>query len=594
MDIIMATITGIIITMATITGIITTMTTTMIIIMITTTTITMAIIITMGITTITGIITDTITATTMEVQKKPKTTAKPKTSFTTPHDDFNGNLPLGVPDTRTLSRDGCAAPEVLVNGSSVPSGPEDFSTVQEVQFLGLLGARQRRVCKIKCLNGVWVGPICTEDGKTVQQILRRCTIRLTDAELVGVISDSGRNLPPDAEVSLAHGAEVRMRCSEPGLYKFVGNDTMMCDDGEWTSDMPYCVATTMHRNFSLQAPPTILYHVVSGDAGLTENGSIVVFPGTIINIDCLYQRQYGNPVWSWTPTHRQYPSAWAIPAEEKGWKFRLSIYYAKDHDSGTYTCTTPQEISNEVNIVVKDVHCPAIRSVDHHRVMAVEGNKMHSKARFACVEGYRLVGPEEITCQASGQWSEEAPHCEELKCPPLASESTHLIMSTRNRTYGTRVVFSCPTGFKLTGAPFLNCLKTANWSDATPTCSPITCKPPVSPLNGRVIDTGRYLAGDFVQYTCNAGHVIVGEPVAICTDHGVWSQAPPTCKAACEFPGEPSNGRVIPTKFHYDIGEVVVIDCHKGHRVLGYQRLMCSKSGHWSSAMPHCRPYQQT
>lgn len=56
--------------------------------------------------------------------------------------------------------------------------------------------------------------------------------------------------------------------------------------------------------FSVQAPPTILYHVVSGDAGLAENGSIVVFPGTIINIDCLYQRQLGNPLWEWTPSQR--------------------------------------------------------------------------------------------------------------------------------------------------------------------------------------------------------------------------------------------------------------------------------------------------
>ncbi|KFM72809.1 Locomotion-related protein Hikaru genki, partial [Stegodyphus mimosarum] len=132
--------------------------------------------------------------------------------------------------------------------------------------------------------------------------MRRCTIRLTDAELIGV-TDDGRTLTPDMEISLPHDSEIHLRCVEPGLYKFIGNDTLICDDGTWTDDLPYCVATTMHRNFSMQAPPTILYHVVSGDAGLTENGSIVVFPGTIINIDCIFQRQYGTPQWSWTPTH---------------------------------------------------------------------------------------------------------------------------------------------------------------------------------------------------------------------------------------------------------------------------------------------------
>ncbi|GFY59616.1 locomotion-related protein Hikaru genki [Trichonephila inaurata madagascariensis] len=403
---------------------------------------------------------------------KKRPTPKPKSAITNPAEDIHGNLPPGSIE-QTVSREGCSAPEVIVNGSFIPDGNTDFSTVQEIHFVGLIGRRgQKRECKIKCLNGVWVGPMCTEGGNPIKKIMRRCTLRLTDAELVGV-TDDNRPIPPDAEVSLPHDTEVRFRCVEPGLYKFVGNDSSLCDDGTWTSDLPYCVATTMHRNFSLQAPPTILYHVVSGDAGLAENGSIVVFPGTIINIDCLFQRQLGSPQWEWTPTQRQYPSAWAIPAEEKNWKFRLSIYYAKDYDSGTYTCITPHDISNEVNIIVKA----------------------------------------------------------------------------------------------------------------------ITCQPPVTPLNGRVIDSGRYLAGDFVQYTCNAGHVIVGESVAICTDHGVWSQPPPKCKAACEFPGEPSNGQVIPTKFHYDIGEVVMVGCHPGFRILGFQRLQCTSSSHWSSPLPHCRPY---
>lgn len=415
-----------------------------------------------------------------------------------------------------------------------------------------------------------------------------------DAELLGRVD--GRPLPPDTEVSVPHGSELRLRCTEPGLYKFVGNDSLLCDDGEWTADMPYCVATTLHRNFSMQAPPTIQYQVVSGDAGLDEDGQVVVFPGTILNIDCLYQSKFGNPHWSWSSSHRQYPSAWAIPAEEKSWKYRLSIYYAKEYDSGTFICTTPQDISNELTIVVKEVHCPGISSVDHSRVMSVDGSRMHSRARFACLEGFTLKGPDQVTCLPSGQWSEEAPHCDVLKCPSLVSDSTHLIVSTRNRTFGTRVVFSCPTGFELAGAPFINCLPGANWSDATPTCRPISCPPPVAPINGRVVDTGRHLAGDFVQYTCNAGHVIVGEPVAVCTDHGAWSHATPTCKAACEFPGEPSNGHVIPTKFHYGIGEVVVVGCQPGFRVLGYQRLRCTGSGHWSTPLPHCRPYlaQQT
>lgn len=65
-----------------------------------------------------------------------------------------------------------------------------------------------------------------------------------------------------------------------------------------------------------------------------------------------------------------------------------------------------------ISLFFSDVQCPAIDSLDRNRVMAVEGNKMHSQARFACMEGFNLVGPEEITCTASGDWSENPPHCE--------------------------------------------------------------------------------------------------------------------------------------------------------------------------------------
>ncbi|KAG8172954.1 hypothetical protein JTE90_014136, partial [Oedothorax gibbosus] len=44
-------------------------------------------------------------------------------------------------------------------GAAAGGGAEDFTSVQEVQFLGVIGPLdQKRVCKIKCLNGVGWGP----------------------------------------------------------------------------------------------------------------------------------------------------------------------------------------------------------------------------------------------------------------------------------------------------------------------------------------------------------------------------------------------------------------------------------------------------
>ncbi|CAG2167371.1 unnamed protein product [Oppiella nova] len=119
----------------------------------------------------------------------------------------------------------------------------------------------------------------------------------------------------------------------------------------------------------------------------------------------------------------------------------------------------------------------------------------------------------------------------------------------------------------------------------------ISCEPPIAPQNGRLLDNTHYLAGDYVQYACNSGFVIMGEPLAICMDNGTWSSPSPICKAVCEFPGELANGHIEPTKFHYNIDETVTVMCNHNYRLLGTPKLKCNANGHWSSPKPHCRPF---
>ena len=58
----------------------------------------------------------------------------------------------------------------------------------------------------------------------------------------------------------------------------------------------------------------------------------------------------------------------------------------------------------------------------------------------------------------------------------------------------------------------------------------ITCPHPGDPMNGQTLDSGRFTVGDYVEYLCNGGHIMVGDPLAICTSNGTWSSAPPECK----------------------------------------------------------------
>jgi len=54
----------------------------------------------------------------------------------------------------------CTPPEMALDGSS-SSDSTDFSKVMEVKFSGAIGPLgERRLCKIKCIGGEWVGPLC--------------------------------------------------------------------------------------------------------------------------------------------------------------------------------------------------------------------------------------------------------------------------------------------------------------------------------------------------------------------------------------------------------------------------------------------------
>lgn len=67
---------------------------------------------------------------------------------------------------------GCRGPELTLNGTPVAARQNanpDYSTLTEIKFTAQLPVpttnRKHRTCKIKCVNGEWVGPLC--QGKMI-------------------------------------------------------------------------------------------------------------------------------------------------------------------------------------------------------------------------------------------------------------------------------------------------------------------------------------------------------------------------------------------------------------------------------------------
>lgn len=72
----------------------------------------------------------------------------------------------------------------------------------------------------------------------------------------------------------------------------------------------------------------------------------------------------------------------------------------------------------------------------------------------------------------------------------------------------------------------------------------IQCPQPLVPINGRIDGTSisgisashrKYAVGALVTFSCNEGHLLVGEASIVCTETGFWSHPPPFCTYSYSF-----------------------------------------------------------
>ncbi|XP_066156944.1 locomotion-related protein Hikaru genki isoform X2 [Euwallacea fornicatus] len=526
-----------------------------------------------------------------------------------------------------LTSDSCLPPHFALNGTHTDKGEmkirKEYSHVREVKFSGSIGPLgEKRLCKIKCIGGQWVGPLCAneQDNGKFQPLFKNCKLEYIGKHLLVTFKNITIHNPG---IAFPHGSQLQVRCKEMGLYKLVGPTSPKCHNGEWTTRLPSCVPTSLLRNFTDDSPPTILVKIPSGSASVEPGGELAVFPGSTLHFECLCPRRTGSPDWTWTTPLGQYLTGkiylvfrqfsriftsslgWAMAPEDRDWKYRLSIYYAKPQDSGTFTCASPRGTTNSIILHVASITCEPIKVSGQHLTVRVEGTRLGHSATFQCPLGYYVSGSPNLTCQASGKWSYPVPKCAPIKCPPLNSPAAlpepHLQLEEHNNSVDGRAVFSCAWGYKMTGSPAIECLMSGNWSGKFPKCVPVQCPPPLLPINGHLIqsespgmDGGRYAVGSLVQFACKGAHLLEGEASIICTEMGFWSHPPPFCKPRCPYMGNPENGTVAPIKFAYEPGDILQITCNPGFELkMDEERLKCLSDGKWNAALPNCTSYDQ-
>ncbi|XP_038218678.1 uncharacterized protein LOC119837224 isoform X1 [Zerene cesonia] len=513
-----------------------------------------------------------------------------------------GAIPCAPPERvqgTLIYRDGTEVNETYDISDTYPHGIKiTFSCIASIMG-------EKTTWKIICENGNWVGKSfnCEELDAQSEELKNNntCTFRNEEPHVVSFFND----LEITETVDFPPGATIVSRCSDIGKYAMTGSQTRRCIGGTWDGVKPTCFGLNQENDYAMEKPPTILFRHSQGPIAQTNDGKLLVYPGTVLHMECLWMRRFGNPKWNVThynpDPERKYPEGWTTdPGRDSQLEYRLSIMNAEKEDSGIYRCETPARQSHQVEIIVEDVHCPPL-PIRRGLVPSSLDTQLGSEITFSCANGNALLGASTLYCRASGNWSAPLPVCESVECgevihdTPLNDGERRPRVSVVSRGVGGRAAFSCPAGWALSGPAETVCLPAADWAKPFPVCREVSCPALPPPASGYVLGRAPYRAGDVLQFHCNPEHTLHGRPILVCQDSGRWSDKPPTCKynnsaQACTYPGTTISGRMSSVKFYYKIGETVSFTCEPGYRIKGAPMLRCLKNRKWSNAIPLCTP----
>lgn len=164
---------------------------------------------------------------------------------------------------------------------------------------------------------------------------------------------------------------------------------------------------------AVEKSPTILFRYEDGPIAQSNDGKLIVYPGTTLHMECLWMRRFGIPKWNVSHEFRTYVEGWVTDlGRDSTLEYRLTVPKASEDDSGTFTCMTPARHEHSVQVVVRAVQCEEIPQTVHGLLASTNDTKMSARVQLTCVNGNSLIGTTVLVCLPSGNWSAPFPVCE--------------------------------------------------------------------------------------------------------------------------------------------------------------------------------------
>ncbi|XP_058886297.1 sushi, von Willebrand factor type A, EGF and pentraxin domain-containing protein 1 isoform X1 [Acipenser ruthenus] len=388
------------------------------------------------------------------------------------------------------------------------------------------------------------------------------------------------------------GNKVQYRCLK-GYELETEADTQSClQDGAWSTHDIRC------KPQSCPLPLNLMKNLIITGTEFTLNSSITLscVAGYQLLGDYISVCQ---PNGTWTPLFSS-DSCVPVSCEKPSPPQNGIVIGTRYHfmDNVLYMCHAGYEIQGDAERiclvnkvwsgkqpVCAKVSCGKPVAVEHG---SVQGNDytLGGEAVYSCNPGFELQGHSKSTCKANKQWSPAAPLCVQISCGTPPSVENAVALATGD-TYRNNISFVCSSGFHLSGPQNITCQANGSWSTPTPVCEGVTCKSPGLLVNG-LAEYNNLTAGSRVEFQCDEGYELLGEPIAVCTGNGTWSSPTPTCKAKpCPAPSGLSEKATLSEDVFF-VGQTVSVSCPMGYRPHGTATIVCKTDQTWTSADVKC------
>jgi CUB/sushi domain-containing protein len=193
-----------------------------------------------------------------------------------------------------------------------------------------------------------------------------------------------------------------------------------------------------------------------------------------------------------------------------------------------------------------------------------------------------------MTCLPTGDWDIDPPQCIKPDCGKVIELNNGIIFGLKNLTNGTEVNFSCDNGYHKISKSKLQCSLNGQWTGRIPICSKYECLS--LPLIEHGIISAKPHDDSYVQkYTCEPQYEIVGEKSLICLPDNTWSAPAPRCRLAfCSH--VPHIPKMSYKKQKMRLGETLQFACQTGFQLMGDPFIKCNHNGLWEKSFPSCKP----